>query len=320
MAPRVLVESWVYLKKGQDEALAQEASKTLAAYPEKMLLSVAQAEVESWALAELALAFGDRENLLEAILLNPSTPDFIFVEIAKKCSERLTQMICNNEERIIQAPEIIPALETNKNNLKSNTERLRHFLKLAGIPVPGDHAPVIEEKPIDISKLDTDSAEEKTDAQKEEEIARALQIDTGVTEEQRTNLLKMIAKLSVGGKIKLGMKGNRECRYALIRDVNAIVALAVLKSPKMTEPEVAAYARMRNLCDDVIRVISSSPAWTKSYEIKLAVCLHPKAPLQAAMGFIKFLTLKDLNKVSKDRNIPGPTKKAAKQLLDLKRK
>jgi len=322
LPPKTLVEAWACLIKGQDQVLSATATKSLSQYPEKMLQSVLQGELEPWAIAVVAEAFTQNEVVLEAILLNHSTPDSVFISAARTGSERITTLIVNNQERIIQTPEIILALESNPKNLKSATDRLRHFLKIAGVFVPGEAA-VIEDEDVklDLSKLETsEAATEKTDDQADAEVEALLSTNSKLSEDQKLNLRKFISQLNVGGKIKLAMKGNKEARQILVRDVNGIVASAVIKSPRITDNEVAAYTRLRNVCDDVIRQICLIPGFTKNYDVKLGLCLHPKTPIQTAMAYMKFLTLRDLQKVSRDRNIKPPVKKAAKELLDLKRK
>ena len=60
--------------------------------------------------------------------------------------------------------------------------------------------------------------------------------------------------------MKLAMKGTREQRAQLIRDSNSIVATAVLSSPKLTESEVEAFAKMGNVTEDVLRIIGTNRA------------------------------------------------------------
>ncbi len=323
LPPQTLVEAWVCLIKGTDPALATAAQKTLISFPEKNLMAVIQGALAGWTLGLLAEIFLSSETILEAILLNQETPDDAFVLAAKSSTEKITQLIANNQERIIQAPQIVPALESNPKNLKSNTDRLRHFLGLAGIFIPGDKTPEADDdslKGLDFSKLEADGSEEKPEDQKDAAVDALLKANSRLDDSQRQSLATYISKMNVGGKIKLALKGNKEARQILIRDVNAIVAVSVLKSPRITDNEVAAYARLRNVCDDVIRYMASFPMFTKHYDIKFCLSLHPKTPIQQAMGFIKFLTLKDLQKVSKDRGVPTPVKKAAKQLLEQRRK
>jgi len=314
LEPQVLLESWIFLSRSPDPMIADASIQSLKSYPESALLQTLKLEVAPWALEGLGEVFLSNDNVLEAILLNQAAPDSLFLFAAPLCSERIAIVISNNQERIIQCPEVIPALEANPKNLKSNTDKLRHFLRLAGVFIPGDGA-VSDEKPVE-AKLD--DVEDLDDAEASAE--KALKESSALTEEQRTSLLNYILKLNVGSKIKLAFKGNKEARQILIRDVNKIVALTVLKSPRLNENEVALYASLRNVCDDVIRTISTSPQWTKSYQVKLAICRHPKSPLTQSMAFLKFLTLRDLNKLTKDKNVVGPLKKAAKELLSLKRK
>jgi hypothetical protein len=301
--------------EGGFQDLADVAKETLLKYPEKMLLPVLQSQLPAWALLSLGRLLKSNEMFLEAILLNEETPDELFVEVAPTCSEKLANLIANNQEKIIERPEIVAALESNPKNLKSNTDKLRHFLRLSGLRVPGDsQADVVEMMEEDEAALEK-AFLEGLGGEDSDKMA-----NFGLTEEQRLSLLQYISKLGVGAKVKLGFKGNKEARQILIRDTNKIVALAVLKSPRLTDTEIAFYAGIRSICEDVIRVISGNANWTKSYPVKLALCFHPKTPLQQSMGFIKFLNLRDLGRVAKDKNIPAPVAKASKELLRVKRK
>ncbi len=314
--PQTLLESWVYLSHTDNPMIADASLQSIKSYPEAALLQTLKLDLAPWALEFLGEIFIGNDAALEVILLNQNAPDELFSKVAPKCSEYMTSLIANNQERIIQSPEIISALESNPKNLKSNTDRLRHFLRLAGVFIPGDASSAsLDDKPVNLP-VEGEGDTEDADASAE----KALKESSHLTEEQRSSLLNYILKLNVGSKIKLAFKGNKEARQILIRDVNKIVALTVLKSPRINENEVALYASLRNVCDEVIRTISSSPQWTKSYQVKLAICRHPKSPLTQSMAFLKFLTMRDLNKLTKDKNVVGPLKKAAKELLSLKRK
>lgn len=323
LPPQILVSCWVYLEGGADAALAEAAKKSLTEFPEKMMLQALQAELPAWVLYFLGLRFKDKDELLEPILLNNDSPHALFLELAPVCSEKMAVLITNNQERIIDCPEIVVALEKNPKNLKSNTERLKHFLHLAGIQIPGERA-AVEDKPPEELKVEAIAADEGAEPVDEEAVDKDAEklaaMGSALSEDEKLNLQKFIAKLNIGGRVKLAMKGNKEARQFLIRDTNTVVALAVLKSSKITENEVAHYATLRNVSDDVIRGIARNPVWTKGYAVKFALCFHPKAPIQFTMPFIKFLSLRDLAKLAKDRNVPGPLKKASKELLNLKRK
>ena len=315
LPPPLLVSSWCYLLEEINADLASAAKNSLLKYPEKMLLPVLQSELPDWVLGTLGKFFETNEIYLEAILLNEKTPNELFVDVARTCSEKMANLIVNNQERIIDRPEIVRSLEANPYNLKTNTDRLRHFLQLTGIRIPGD---TISES---IQLMDEDGA--ALDAAFLDAISDGAELvgaGGNLTDEQKQSILQYIAKLTIGGRIKLAMKGNKEARSILIRDTNKLIALAVLKSPRITENEIAHYTTLKSLPEDVVRTVANNPTWLKNYAIKLGLCFHPKTPLQNSVSLIKFLNMRDLTKLSKDKNVPGPLVKAAKQLLSLKRK
>jgi hypothetical protein len=122
-------------------------------------------------------------------------------------------------------------------------------------------------------------------------------------EDQKTAMLR-IAALSVAQRISLAMKGTREERAILIRDPNKIVAVAVLSSPKLTETEVEAIAKMANVSDEILRIIGHTRAWVKNYTVVLALTKNPKTPVAMSMNFLPRLNEKDLRMLSMDRNVP----------------
>ena len=46
-----------------------------------------------------------------------------------------------------------------------------------------------------------------------------------------------------------------------------MVAAAVLSSPKLTESEVEAFAKMANVTEDVLRIIGMNRSWLKNYGV-----------------------------------------------------
>lgn len=304
-----LISCWVYLIQMGDEQLKEAAEKSLSEFPKKNMKAVLESDIPSWVLYYLGQEFKEDGDLIESVLLNDQTPNQLVVLIAEDCSERLCNLIANNQERIIESPEIVFALEQNPNNLKSTTDRLRQFLKLAGIFVP-------DEKIGGMDQSVAETAEALERMKLEEEAMEILDYD----EEARFSLTSYIANLNTGSKVKLALKGNKEARSILIKDANKTVACAVLKSPKITENEVTHYSSFKNVADDVVRAIAKNPTWTKSYAVKMNMIQHPKCPPQYSMQFLKFLNLRDLQNVTRSRTVPGPLRKAAKQLLMTKRK
>ena len=139
------------------------------------------------------------------------------------------------------------------------------------------------------------------------------------TEARRMAAIQRISLMSVSDKIKAAMRGSREERNILIRDPNKLVSLAVLSSPKVSEPDIESYAKMANVSEDVLRVIGTSRAWTKSYTIVRSLAFNPKSPIAVSMTLVSRLVEKDLRLLSTDRNIAEPVKVLVRKALQASR-
>lgn len=129
----------------------------------------------------------------------------------------------------------------------------------------------------------------------------------------RAGVAQRLALLDVGRKVKVAMLGTREERNVLIRDSNRIVAAAVLSSPKLTESEVESIARMANVSDEVLRIVGTSRAWTKNYNVIAALTRNPKTPIAISLTLLSRLTSRDVKMLSTDRNVPEPLRVAARK-------
>lgn len=126
---------------------------------------------------------------------------------------------------------------------------------------------------------------------------------------------KVLAMLPVIQRMKLAMRGTREQRGQLIRDSNRLVAAAVLSSPKLTEAEIEAFARMANLSEDILRIIAMNRSWTKNYNVIAALARNPKTPPAMSMNFLQRLNDRDLKMISIDRNVSEPVRLAARKFV-----
>ena len=126
---------------------------------------------------------------------------------------------------------------------------------------------------------------------------------------------RLVSTLPIADRLKLASKGTREQRAQLIRDSNRIVATAVLTSPKLTESEVEAFAKMGNVSEDVLRIIGTNRVWLKNYGIIHAVTRNPKTPPAISMQLMHRLTEKDIKMLTTDRNVPEALRLAARRML-----
>ncbi len=112
-----------------------------------------------------------------------------------------------------------------------------------------------------------------------------------------------IQKMTVAERISLALKGDKEARALLIKDSNKIIQLAVIGSPRLTEPEVASIAKSRSVHDEVLRRIGTSKEWLKSYEVRLNLVLNPRTPVPLAMKLVGTLSPRDLQNLAKSKNV-----------------
>ena len=131
----------------------------------------------------------------------------------------------------------------------------------------------------------------------------------------QSNLFALIQQMSIFQKIKLARLGNKEARGLLMRDRNKIVAVAAISSPKITENEIVTTSQSRNVCDEVLRLISVNRQWTRNYKVKLALATNPKTPAPTAMKFVNFLHDHDLRGLVKSKDVPSAVSAQARRIL-----
>ena len=125
----------------------------------------------------------------------------------------------------------------------------------------------------------------------------------------------VLSSLPIIDRMKLAMKGTRAQRAQLIRDSNKLVAAAVLSSPKLTETEVESFAKMANVTEDVLRVISMNRSWTKNYGVIFGLARNPKTPPAISMQLLSRLNERDVKMIAMDRNVPEALRLAARKFV-----
>jgi hypothetical protein len=128
--------------------------------------------------------------------------------------------------------------------------------------------------------------------------------DEGETDPQRLTLLQRVARLTTAEKIKLALTGNQEERLVLVRDSNKIVARAVLQSPKVTDLEIESFASMKNVAEEVLRLIAINRKFMKSYAVVRQLVSNPRTPIEVSLPLLNRLNDRDLKIVSLNRNVP----------------
>jgi hypothetical protein len=319
----------LYMLTFDAEANVREtAAKTAAGLPDRILsTALRDEEVPSQALGWVLGLLRGKDVYAEMLVLNANTPDEAVAELARDCSQKLAEIIGQNQLRLLRTENILRNLCTNPNASPALLDSVCDFavrsgMNLADVPQmqaarvrlfgpqavtapPVDQGPTAEEI---LQELGT------TDAPTEEAPAAAAPEE----ERKRMNLTQKVMKMTISEKIKLGTLGNKEARGILIRDSNKLVATAVIRSPRITDGEVLAIAANRAMHEDVLRTIYSNREWTKNMKIKLALVKNPRIPLSVTMKFINSLREADVKDLMRDKNVPAAVAGYAKRLIDKK--
>lgn len=165
--------------------------------------------------------------------------------------------------------------------------------------------------------VDADAPLVETDDETDDEAGDAA-ADAG--EEDVEAQVKQLSMMTVVERLKLAMRGTRSHRAALIRDPSKMVAVAVMSSPRLAEPEVEAFARMTTVNEEVLRIIGANKVWTRNYSIALALTRNPKSPLSIAMQMAPRLTERDMKQIASDRNVPEAVRIVVRKFLVKSRK
>ncbi|MFQ5848294.1 MAG: hypothetical protein ACE5IQ_11580 [Candidatus Methylomirabilales bacterium] len=148
-----------------------------------------------------------------------------------------------------------------------------------------------------------------------------LQETTKEERERKKTLLQLIREMSVGQRLALAKKGNRDARMILIKDHNEMIALEVVNSPRVTDDEILAVAQMRDISDKVLRAIANIRRYRSMKHVVLSLLHNPKTPVGVSLGLgLPNLTDRDLATLARDRNIPAAVSRAARQVLERRSK
>lgn len=171
------------------------------------------------------------------------------------------------------------------------TEDMRNFFAGRGV-APAQEAAPEADKPL----VDTAADPEVADDEDDEKSA-----------------MQRLQEMTVPQKMSRATKGTREERAILIRDPNKLISVAVLSSPKLTDSEVEAIAKMTSVSDEILRIVSNNRGWMKNYAVVSALAKNPKTPLPVSMNLLNRLNEKDLKVLSTNRNVPEVLRTTARK-------
>lgn len=326
LRPLELLVAIYQLSFDTDDAVKAAAEAGVNALPDKVLVPPLGEPLPPPVLHFFAERIAvTRVEPLARILYNQVTADATFVRLAGRVGERETEVIVQNEARLLRCPAIVQALFMNKQARMSSVNRAielcaRNNVRVEGIPAFDEIAKSIADDPTATDPAVADSGWgsvlEQTAAVAEEPDGEE-EVTRGGTPKEKTRKSPVIdfGKLKLHEKIRLATLGNAYCRSNLIRDSNKMVAMAVIRSPLISDTEVVRAAGNRQVSEDVIRYIASQRDFTKMYQVKLNLTQNPKCPLGFSLRFLSSLHAEDVKALAKSKNVPSALAIAARKLV-----
>lgn len=241
--------------------------------------------------------------------------------VTASASERVTLLffLCYDKEQSVKSAALaemkkLPAdLVADISNSPETHPRLRDLL---GKLYPAKVIPHLDEV--------SDKSDESDKSENSEESKESAEQDDAPSEEEQEEAYQSKYQLAqimgVADKIKMALTGDKEWRSLLIKDSNKLVNGAVVKNPRITEPEILAISKSVIQNDEILRVICHNKEWIKNYEIRKALVLNNKTPLPVALRFMSFLSEKDLSGMAKSKNISSVLANQARRMLASKKK
>ncbi|MBP2673425.1 MAG: hypothetical protein H6Q84_265 [Deltaproteobacteria bacterium] len=139
--------------------------------------------------------------------------------------------------------------------------------------------------------------------------------DRPLGEDERSSLEAKVAAMTVPEKVELATKGNREVRRILSRDASAMVARAVIGSPRLSEEDIAGFAASSQTSEEILRAIADNRQWTANRQVVAAIVQNPRTPPPAAIRFLRSFPANELRILVNNRSVSAVVRQEAKRLL-----
>ena len=280
------------LSHDRDPDVSTPAAKSLADYPAELALTALGGKLDPLVIKKLISVFKDSEAVVIMAALSPWIDDETLKHIAETGPEEAVVLLGEDTARLRKKPFLVDAIFKNPLTPGSLMAELR--------------------------EIENNLHNAHGEDEEHENVTRRELIDEANADEH--NIYQMIQGLSMGGKIKLALTGNKSARDLLIKDANKIIALSVLKNPRITEEEVIRLTQTKGTPEDLLRQVARSKEWVKSYHVKTGLVSNPKTPLAISVKLLDHLYDADLQKLAKSKNIPSVLASSARRKVDQKLK
>jgi hypothetical protein len=317
LAQEDLVAVLAYLGTVGDPELADVARASLADVPSAAIVDYAANESHAGEHLQHLGQVSTDPYVLEALIRNRSLSDAAVAEMARRAEPRVQEVIVINHARILRAPQILDALLENPhltNDVRRRVHEARDEFFVKQKARDDAAALLVEEEP-EIVDLPLDPIADLLERaeQQPDEVSQVALTESEKVDERAAAVWTRLNFMTVAEKVRLAYRGDRMIRMLLVRDRNKLICSAVMRNPRISEQEVEAIAGMRNVDDEVLRILGTRRQWMSKYNIVSALIRNPKAPVGVVLPFINRLTLRDLKGLKDDRGVQQVVREMARK-------
>ena len=314
-----------------DPDIGPAAVETLAATPPDDVVRFLEKAGPTQAELDIISLHLDDHAVLERVIRNRVVSDETLLRLAGTVMGAPQEALIVNQVRLLRLPSLIDALLDNPGLTADGRRRLletrEEFFEKEERRREQERLRAEEEErrarqeAAGIVFDEGEEAEAESSAEAAEgETAGAAGAEEEFNAANLAAVFRRIANMNVKEKMSLAQKGTKEERRILISDTNKIVSMAVLRCESLTTAEIETFCTMRHLATEIFHEIASTREWVKRPKIQLALVNNPAVPLAITLPLIKFLSMRDLRNVSRDRNLPEGVRISARKILEEKRR
>jgi len=281
LAPEDRAELLAVLAADGDGTISDRAQNSLLTQPiDDFLAACARPDADARLFAYCADNLGEKPGIADALARNAACPTACVSRVAQHLTVQGIQALLDNLDRFISDPQLVIAVAGSSAGTAEQRELLGEMQKGA----------------VAATELEEAAVDAEPDPVK------------------RETLMQKVAHMNVVQRLTLALKGGRTERMMLIRDPNKLVQRCVLQSPRLTDTEVEAFASMTNLTAEILRTISLTRVFMKSYSVVRNLVNNPKTPLDVSLHLFPRLTATDLVKLTTNKNVPETLRSSAVKL------
>lgn len=267
--------------------------------PLRLAEAVEQNRMEPGLITLAVRAFATDQRLCEAALRSPRTPTPALLMLAERADEGSLALLTRDELRLILAPDLLAVLlrRTELDELlRQKLEKLHQRIKRdAQLQIRAAFRP------------ENLSSEDRELFMKE---------DSDAETNPRESIYVKLMNMTAAERAMLALTANRMTRMLLIRDPNTLVSRAVMRSPRLSEQDIEVIARMKEVDEEILRMISLNRRWMRKYTIMKSLVMNPRTPIPIALGLVERMSNSDIKSGARDHNVPSAVKQAIRRVAD----